>query len=114
VSAEAAQRQPRASLAAWRSLLYERLSNDILQGRHTKPEIDGESLVVASIAEALQTADHPVPPGAVAAATPTGDPVSIDAPTASAGGIATRRHVIITGSLHLVGGALRQLGCDVV
>lgn len=89
VSKEATQRQPRASLAAWKSLMYDRLTSEILHHRRWDPELDSESILVQSISEAIQLAER--------------RPQSL--PTDQE----LRVHIVVTGSLHLVGGVLRQL-----
>lgn len=87
VSTEAAQRQPRASLAAWRALSYDRMATQIMQQKHMETELPCPGTLVGSISEAVQLAERQVPEGDSEA----------------------RVHVVVTGSLHLVGGVLRQL-----
>jgi folylpolyglutamate synthase/dihydropteroate synthase len=83
------QRQPRASLAAWRSLLYDRLTSEILQQRKSEPELDCDGVLVPSVTEALQLAER-----RPSTLTPEQD---------------FRVHVVVTGSLHLVGAVLYSL-----
>lgn len=87
VSTEAAQRQPRASLAAWRALSYDRLATEIMQQKHVGTELPCPGTLVGSISEAVQLAER----------------------QASEEDGEGKVFVVVTGSLHLVGGVLRQL-----
>lgn len=92
-----------------------------MHGQRTSPELDGESLVAASIAEALQAADRLGSEAETAGATAIADAAGTTAADCLADAHNTtpeaparvHRHVVVTGSLHLVGGALRVLGCPV-
>lgn len=69
--------------------MYDRLTTEILQQRRVEPVLEADGVLVSSISEAIEAAERP--------------------PESLATDDDYRVHVVVTGSLHLVGGVLRQL-----